>query len=122
VVHREREIGIRIAIGAQVADIARGVTRYVFFMVCVGSLVGFALGMILVHHAETLLYEVKSTNPMMLAIPVSTILLASLLAAVPAVVRALRIDQWRCCVPNNINGRDRGYPDYRASAPPPSRL
>ena len=58
VVHREREIGIRIAIGAQVADIAGGVTR-VFLMVCVGSLVGFALGMILVHYVETLLYEVK---------------------------------------------------------------
>jgi ABC-type antimicrobial peptide transport system permease subunit len=59
VVHREREIGIRIAIGAQVADIAGGVTHNVFLMVCVGSLVGFALGMILVHYVETLLYEVK---------------------------------------------------------------
>jgi ABC-type antimicrobial peptide transport system permease subunit len=38
VVHREREIGIRIAIGAQVADIARGVTGNVFLMVCVGRL------------------------------------------------------------------------------------
>jgi len=67
-------------------------SHVLFFMVCVGSLVGVALGMILVHYAETLLYEVKSTNPIMLAIPVLTILLASLLAAVPAVVRALGID------------------------------
>jgi ABC-type lipoprotein release transport system permease subunit len=65
VVQCEREIGIRIAIGAQVADIARGVTRNVFYGLR-GIAVGVALGMILAHYAETLLYEVKSTNPIML--------------------------------------------------------
>jgi putative ABC transport system permease protein len=37
VLQRQREIGIRVAIGAQAADIARRVTAEVFRMVAVGA-------------------------------------------------------------------------------------
>ena len=44
VLQRRREIGIRLAIGARPADIARRVTAEVFSMVLVGAVAGIALG------------------------------------------------------------------------------
>ena len=92
VLQRRREIGIRMAIGAPAGDIARRVTWDVFGMVFAGSLAGLALGMASVRYIESLLYQVKATDLTILALPAFTILAAALLAALPAVVRAVRID------------------------------
>ena len=92
VLQRRKEIGIRMAIGAQAGDIARRVTADVFSMVLVGALVGHALGFASVRYVETLLYQVKATDPGMLALPTLTILAAALLAALTPVIRAVRID------------------------------
>jgi predicted permease len=92
VLQRRREIGIRMAIGAQAGDIARRVTLDVFAMVVVGALAGLALGMASVRYIETLLYGVKATDPGMLLLPSLTILAVAVLAALPAVIRAVRID------------------------------
>jgi predicted permease len=92
VLQRRREIGIRMAIGAQPADIARRLTREVARMVIAGALAGVALGMVAVRYIEALLYQVKPGDPVMLAVPLLTILVAGLLAALPAVIRAVRID------------------------------
>jgi len=92
VVARRREIGIRIAIGAQATDIASRVTAEVFVMVLAGALAGLALGMAFVRYVEALLYQVKPTDGGVLAVPASTILVAALGAALPAVIRAVRID------------------------------
>ncbi len=45
-----------------------------------------------VRYIETLLYEVKGTDTGMLMIPSLIILAAASLAALPAVLRAMRID------------------------------
>jgi ABC-type antimicrobial peptide transport system permease subunit len=92
VLQRRREIGIRLAIGAPARNIARLVTVEVFTMVAVGALAGVALGMASVRYLEALLYQVKPGDPVMLALPSLTILAAALLAAVPAVFHAVRID------------------------------
>jgi putative ABC transport system permease protein len=92
VLQRRREIGIRLAIGAQVGDIARRVTAEVFSMVLLGAIAGIAVGMASVRYIETLLYEVKGTDMGMLMVPSLTILVAASLAALPAVIRAVRID------------------------------
>jgi predicted permease len=92
VLQRRREIGIRVAIGAQTVDIARRVTSDVFRMVLLGALAGVALGMASVRYIAALLYEVKPTDLSMLVVPSVTILAAALLAALPAVLRAVRID------------------------------
>ena len=92
VVQRRREIGIRIAIGAQAKDIAVPVTAEVCGMVLAGSLAGLVLGMELVHYVATLVFQVKATDVTMLAIPLVTITATALLAALPALVRAIRID------------------------------
>jgi predicted lysophospholipase L1 biosynthesis ABC-type transport system permease subunit len=92
VLQRRREIGIRMAIGAQGAAIARLVTTPVFAMVLAGGLVGLALGMASMRYIESLFYEVKATDLGAMALPSLTILAAAMMAAAPAVVRAVRID------------------------------
>ena len=92
VLQRKREIAIRMAIGAQAGDIARRVTLDVFAMVVAGALAGLALGMASVRYIESLLYGVNATDQTMLALPSITILAVALLAALPAVIRAVRVD------------------------------
>jgi predicted permease len=92
VLQRRREIGIRVAIGAQTGDIAGRVMADALSMVILGAIAGIALGMVLVRYIETLLYGVKGTDPGMLIVPSLTILAATSLAALPAVIRAVRID------------------------------
>jgi putative ABC transport system permease protein len=92
VFQRRREIGIRLAIGAQAGDIARRVTMDVFSMVLAGALAGLVLGIASVRYIESLLYQVKPTDMGVLALPSLTSLAVALLAALPAVIHAVRID------------------------------
>jgi predicted permease len=92
VLQRRREIGIRMAIGAQAGDIARRVTSDVFRMVMLGALAGLGAGMASGRYIGSLLYQVRATDLGMLAFPSLVILAAALLAALPAVFHAVRID------------------------------
>jgi predicted permease len=92
VLQRRREIGIRMAIGAQPGGIARLVTADVLRMVLAGAVAGLALGMVSVRYIESLFYQVKPTDLVMLALPSLAILAAALLAALPAVIHAVRTD------------------------------
>ena len=91
VVQRQREIGICIALGAGAAQVTRRVTTAVFSAVILGSLVGLAVSLGIEHYIEDLLWRVKGTDSVILAVPALTIL-AALLAAIPVVVRAVRVD------------------------------
>ncbi|MBZ5604750.1 MAG: ADOP family duplicated permease [Acidobacteriia bacterium] len=92
VVQRRREIGIRMALGARGAHIARVVTARIAAMVLAGALGGLVLGLTLAGYLRTLLYGVHPTDPAMLAIPSITVAAAVIAAAIPGVLRALRID------------------------------
>ncbi|MDR3700323.1 MAG: ADOP family duplicated permease [Candidatus Sulfopaludibacter sp.] len=92
VLQRRREIGIRMALGAPAGDIARRVTVEAFAMVLTGALAGSGAGMFVARYLESLLYQVKATDAGMLALPALAIAAAALTAAVPAVIRAVRID------------------------------
>jgi predicted permease len=92
VLQRRREIGIRIAVGAQAGGIARLVTMDVFAMVLVGAAAGIGLGMLLVRYVESLFYQVKATDLQMLAFPALAILAGAFLAALRPVMQAVRIE------------------------------
>ena len=92
VLQRRREIGIRMAIGAQAGDIAQRVTSELFRMVLLGAAAGLGIGMLAVRYVSSLLYRVHPTDPTMLAAPTAIILVAALIAALPAVLHAVRID------------------------------
>ena len=95
VLRRRREVAIRMALGAQAGHVARRVTADVFVMVFAGGLAGLALGFASVRYIESLLYEVKPSDPAMLALPSLIILLGAIIAALPPVIRAVRIDPAR---------------------------
>ncbi len=92
VVQRRREIGIRMAIGAPVGDIARRVTVGIFGSVLFGSAAGLAFGLMSKRLLDTLLYQVKATDLSMLVFPLVTVGAAATLAALPGVIRAVRIN------------------------------
>jgi putative ABC transport system permease protein len=92
VLQRRREIGIRIAVGAQAGGVARLVTGEVFAMVLVGAVAGVGLGMLSVRYVESLFYQVRATDLQMLALPALAILAGALLAALRPVIQAVRID------------------------------
>jgi ABC-type antimicrobial peptide transport system permease subunit len=92
VVQREREIGIRIALGAAAANIARIVSARVMAMVMVGAAAGLIAGAASVRFVSSLLYGVKGTDVSMMVLPAIVLLAAAACAAVPAILRAVRID------------------------------
>ena len=92
VVQRRREIGIRLAIGAPASDVARRVVTGALGMVAVGAAGGAGAGMALARYVETLLYGVKASEAAAVAVPWLTVMAAASLAALPAVIRAARID------------------------------
>jgi putative ABC transport system permease protein len=92
VVQREKEIGIRIALGATLANISRLVTGRLFVMVLVGVGIGLGLGVASVRFVTTLLYGSKATDVSMMTIPAAVLLATTCLAALPGVLRAVRID------------------------------
>ena len=89
---RRREIGIRLALGAQARDVAAGVTGKVFAMVGIGAVAGLAAGILSARQIAALLYEVQVTELGIIALPALAILGAAILAALPAVIRAVAID------------------------------
>jgi len=92
VLQRRREIGIRMAIGSSRAGIVRIVTVDVFVMIALGGCTGLALGFGAARYITSLFYQVKPTDVDMVALPACAILLAALIATLPAVLRALRTD------------------------------
>jgi predicted permease len=89
---REREFGIRIAVGAGIGDIAWQATSRIFLMVITGAVIGAGLGIASVRYVETLLYGVKGSDPVMLTGPAFVLLAIALLSALPVIARASRID------------------------------
>ena len=92
VLQRHREIGIRMAIGAPATSIVRAVASDALLTVAAGAVAGIGLGMALVRYISSLLYEVKPTDPATMALPLFVVSIAALLAALPAAIRAVRID------------------------------
>jgi ABC-type antimicrobial peptide transport system permease subunit len=92
VLQRRREIAIRVAVGARGASIARLVTGDVFSMVAVGVVAGVGLGLASARYMEGLFFQVKASDASILAVPSAVVLAVAVVATVPAILRALRID------------------------------
>src|SRR5579871_2674543 len=92
VLQRRKEIGIRMAIGARAASIARLVTTEIALMIAAGSAAGLVVGLASARYIETLLYNVKATDATMLAWPAASLVAVALIATLPAIRHAVRID------------------------------
>jgi predicted permease len=92
VIEQEREIGIRLALGARVSHIVQRVSSGIAITVALGTAVGIAFGVGMSRYVQSLLYGVKARDLTMLVVPLLTIAIAVALAAVPAIRRALSVD------------------------------
>jgi len=92
VVQRQREIGIRIALGAKPADLVRHITLGIFSMVTIGATLGICAGLAAARILGDLMYKVRVTELNVISIPFFFILCAAMIAALPPLIRALRID------------------------------
>jgi predicted lysophospholipase L1 biosynthesis ABC-type transport system permease subunit len=92
VAQRQREIGIRMALGAQTRDIGVFVGKQAFVLVVGGMLIGLIGALTGAHWVRSLLYGVAPWDPSSLtAAPVFVTLVCLVATAIP-VARAVRIE------------------------------
>jgi putative ABC transport system permease protein len=92
VTQRTREIGVRIALGAQWRDVLTLVLKSGMLLVAVGLTIGIAGALALTRLMSTLLFEVSPTDPLTFAAVVLCVILATLLACYIPARRANRVD------------------------------
>jgi ABC-type antimicrobial peptide transport system permease subunit len=89
---RTREIGIRIAVGAQSTNILQLVIRRGLKLAGIGLLIGVVAALALSRLMGSLLYGVSANDPLSLIIAILVLGLAALLACLLPALRASRID------------------------------
>jgi predicted lysophospholipase L1 biosynthesis ABC-type transport system permease subunit len=92
VAQRTREIGIRMALGANRRAVLRLVLREGLVLAAVGIAAGIAASFFLTRALRTLLYEVSPTDPVILAGTCAGVLMVAMLATIVPAYRALRVD------------------------------
>jgi predicted permease len=92
VARRTREIGIRVALGAQRRDVFRLVMIRGVVLVAVGVLVGLVASIAFGRFIASLLFGVEPTNPMTLAIVSLGLIAVALLACYLPARRATKVD------------------------------
>jgi len=91
VTRRTREIGIRMALGAESFRVLWMVLRDVLVMVLIGAIAGFPAVLALTRFTETLLYGVKPQDPATLAAAALLLLAVTVLAGFLPALRATRV-------------------------------
>ncbi len=92
VTRRQREIGIRIALGAGAAEVIRWVTTRALRLTALGVMLGLVASVALTRMLSGLLYEVTPIDPVVFAIVSAGLASVALLAAYLPARRATRVD------------------------------
>jgi putative ABC transport system permease protein len=92
VTQRTREIGIRMALGAQLGDVLKMMLRYAMSLVIIGTIVGVAGAYAVTRVMSNLLFQVTPTDlATFVAVPVILLLVALVACLIPA-RRATKVD------------------------------
>jgi putative ABC transport system permease protein len=89
---RRHELGIRLALGAQAADVVGLVARETLPMVCAGLVIGVMIALGLTRFLRSMLYEVAPGDPVTFAGVVGLLGAIAVAAALMPLRRALRVD------------------------------
>jgi predicted permease len=93
---REREIGVRVALGATATDIVHMVLKDGGLQLALGIPVGLVLGIVGARAARAMLFGVEPTDAATIAIVVATLLATGIAACVGPALRASKADPVRC--------------------------
>jgi len=89
---RTREIGVRVALGAQRADVVRMVLAEAMKLILIGTALGVATAFALTKAMASLLYGVSASDPFIFFSVVALLIIVSLAACYVPVRRAMRVD------------------------------
>lgn len=89
---RTRELGVRVALGAEAGDVTRLVLKQAAVPLVMGLLIGLLAALALTRQLESLLYEIQPNDPVTIAAAVGILLLVGLAAAYGPARRAARVD------------------------------
>jgi predicted permease len=92
VAQRTREIGVRMALGADAGRVRRMVLRQVGVMTAIGGLIGIAGAIGLGRMAQSLLYELQGRDPVVITVSVVCLAIVALGAGYIPALRASRVD------------------------------
>jgi putative ABC transport system permease protein len=92
VAHRTREIGIRLALGADAAQVRALVLKQALLLACLGIVIGLAASLQLTKLLATLLFDLSPSDPVTLGGVAIVLLGVALLASYLPAWRASRVD------------------------------
>lgn len=92
VAQRRKEIGIRMALGAQAGDVLKMFLREGLVVVSIGIIIGLALSLVAGRLLSSMLYGVSATDPLTLAGVSVFLLLVAMVACIIPARRATRLD------------------------------
>jgi putative ABC transport system permease protein len=89
---RTREIGIRMALGAQSSDVLKMVIRHGLKLATAGLLIGVAVSLLLTRLIANLLFGVTATDPLTFAVVAMLLIIVALAACYVPSRRAAKVD------------------------------
>ncbi len=92
VAERTREIGIRVALGAQKSDVMRLVIKQGLTLSLIGVAIGLAASFALTRVMASLLFKVSATDPLIFALIALLLVIVSLAAVWMPARRAMKVD------------------------------
>jgi ABC-type antimicrobial peptide transport system permease subunit len=92
VAQRTKEIGVRMALGADAGEVRLLVLRQVGLMVLIGGVIGIAGAVALSKAAQSRLYQMSGADPVVMSASVVLLALVALAAGYVPALRASRVD------------------------------
>jgi predicted permease len=95
VVERTRELGIRMALGATIAQVIRAIVAAGMILAAIGIVLGSLAALAVVRLLRSFLWGVTPTDPLTFGLVVATLLAVAVVASVVPALRVLRLDPVR---------------------------
>ena len=89
---RAREIGVRIALGAQATNILRLIIRHGLKIFGTGLVIGILSTLVLSRYIQSLMFGVSSNDPISFGLAILVLAVTGLLACLLPAIRAMRTD------------------------------